>query len=63
MPIFFPDNWKVLAEKVMSSLDSPTSGNSENVVKAFGVADQIGVDTILVSGNTGGKLKGRASLR
>jgi D-sedoheptulose 7-phosphate isomerase len=33
-----------------------TSGNSANVVKAIEVAKQVGAITVLLSGNTGGKL-------
>ena len=34
-----------------------TSGNSENIVKSFEMAHQIGMLTIAFTGNTGGKLK------
>lgn len=39
-----------------------TSGNSGNVVKAFEVARERGVKTVLMSGESGGKLKDLADL-
>lgn len=39
-----------------------TSGNSENVVRAFHVAREIGVKTVGLLGRDGGKLKGMADL-
>jgi len=39
-----------------------TSGNSENVVRAFQVAREIGVKTVGLLGRDGGKLKGMADL-
>ena len=39
-----------------------TSGNSENIIKAFHKAKSKGLDTILLLGKQGGKLKGQADL-
>ncbi len=39
-----------------------TSGNSENVIRAFQAAREIGVRTVALLGRDGGKLKGMADL-
>jgi D-sedoheptulose 7-phosphate isomerase len=39
-----------------------TSGNSENVLRAFGAARSIGIPTVALLGRDGGKLKGLADL-
>lgn len=39
-----------------------TSGNSENIINAFTAAKEIGVTTILLSGNDGGKAKNSADI-
>lgn len=39
-----------------------TSGNSENVIRAFESAKEIGVKTVALLGRDGGKLKGMADL-
>ena len=39
-----------------------TSGNSENVVQAFRVASEIGMDTIAMTGKQGGKLAENATI-
>lgn len=39
-----------------------TSGNSENVIRAFNVAREIGVQTVALLGRDGGKLKDLADL-
>lgn len=39
-----------------------TSGNSENVIRAFAVAREIGVQTVALLGRDGGKLKSMADL-
>lgn len=39
-----------------------TSGNSSNIIKAFSVAEKLGIKTIGFLGKEGGKLKGKATL-
>jgi D-sedoheptulose 7-phosphate isomerase len=39
-----------------------TSGNSSNVIRAFEVAKEIGIKTVAITGNDGGKLAKRADL-
>lgn len=49
-----------LARKGDLLLGLSTSGNSENVIKAFQAAKEIGVKTVALLGRDGGKLKGMA---
>ena len=39
-----------------------TSGNSENVIRAFAAANEVGIKTVALLGRDGGKLKGMADL-
>jgi D-sedoheptulose 7-phosphate isomerase len=51
-----------LARKGDLLLGLSTSGNSENVIKAFQAAKEIGVRTVALLGRDGGKLKSMADL-
>jgi D-sedoheptulose 7-phosphate isomerase len=51
-----------LARKGDLLLGLSTSGNSENVIRAFSVAKEIGVKTVALLGRDGGKLKSMADL-
>jgi D-sedoheptulose 7-phosphate isomerase len=51
-----------LARKGDFLLGLSTSGNSENVIKAFAAAKEIGLTTVALLGRDGGKLKSMADL-
>ncbi len=48
---------KAMGRKEDMLIGISTSGNSENIVKAIETANQIGMITIGLTGNSGGKLK------
>ncbi|MES2856845.1 MAG: D-sedoheptulose 7-phosphate isomerase [Bdellovibrionota bacterium] len=51
-----------LARKGDMLVGLSTSGNSENVIRAFAAAKEMGVRTVALLGRDGGKLKGMADL-
>jgi D-sedoheptulose 7-phosphate isomerase len=48
---------RALGQKGDVLIGISTSGNSENVIKAFQIAHELGMTSVLLSGNDGGKLK------
>ena len=53
---------EALAQKNDAVVGISTSGNSENVVRALKKANVLGAETIGLTGNNGGKIKGVANL-
>ena len=53
---------EALAQKNDAVVGISTSGNSENVVRALKKANALGAETIGLTGNNGGKIKGVANL-
>jgi len=53
---------QALGKKGDLALGISTSGNSPNVVKAIGVAAEMGLHTVVLTGGTGGKLAAMAEI-
>ena len=56
MTRYFLDRWKPTGRWVGALLGISTSGNSKNVIEAFKCAREMGVATIALTGEGGGKL-------